>query len=100
MSRQNSVLAYFLKNETTKAMADENQWSIGLLVFLNQYSPLRATVTGSNSDAHIFLLSFVHKAAQKEFCYASNADQVGPQFRCDVGIVSEKHNSGVWKVTP
>jgi hypothetical protein len=100
LSPRGSVLAYFLKNQTTKAMADENQWSIGLLVYLNQYSPLRATVTGINSDTHIVLLSFVHKTAQEGFCYAFDADQVGPQFRCDVGIVSEKHDAGVWKVTP
>jgi hypothetical protein len=78
LSRRNSVLAYLLKNQTAKAMADENQWSIGLLVYLNQYSPLRAIVTGSNSDTHIVLLSFVHKTAQKGFRYAFNTDQVGP----------------------
>lgn len=81
-------------------MTNENQWSIGLLVCSNQYSFLRAIVISSNSDAHIVLLSFIYKTTQKGFCYAPDADQVSPQLRCDVGIVSEKYDAGVRKVMP
>lgn len=63
LSPRNSVLTYFLENQATKAMTNENQWSIGLLAYFSQYSFLRAIVIGSNSDAHIVLLSFIYKTA-------------------------------------